>query len=140
MDMDQNIFQISLLAADSVNPHATHGVAHQSQPRSRFHWLLLLCVAREDGFSLHGVLRVGECDAPGGSDSIPASSTMMVVSPSISIPPRAARRSSLSTQNGPRIDIVAQRHSCPPGHGGGDDALPVFTVEIGNGPQRRGLA
>ena len=40
----------------------------------------------------------------------------------------------------PRIDVVAQRHSRAPGHGRGDDALPVFTVEIGNGPQRRGLA
>ena len=48
MDMDQNIFQVSLLAADSVNPHAAHGVAHQPQPRSRFHRLLLLRVACED--------------------------------------------------------------------------------------------
>ena len=40
----------------------------------------------------------------------------------------------------PRIDVVAQRHGCPPGHGRGDDVLPVFTVEIGNGSQRRSLA
>ena len=40
----------------------------------------------------------------------------------------------------PRIDIVAQRHGGAPSHGGGDDALSVFTVEIGDGPQRRGLA
>ena len=40
----------------------------------------------------------------------------------------------------PRIDVVAERHGRAPGHGGGDDAAPVFTVEIGDGPQRRGLA
>ena len=40
----------------------------------------------------------------------------------------------------PRIDIVAKRHRRAPGHGGGDDVAPVFTVEIGDGPQRRGLA
>ena len=48
MDMDQNIFQVGLLAADSVNPHAANSVAHQSQSRSRFHRLLLLRVACED--------------------------------------------------------------------------------------------
>ena len=48
MDMDQNIFQVGLLAADSVNPHATHGVAHQPQPRSRFHRLLLRVACEDD--------------------------------------------------------------------------------------------
>ena len=48
MDMNQNIFQVGLLTADSVNPHAANSVAHQPQPRSRFHRLLLLRVARED--------------------------------------------------------------------------------------------
>ena len=28
MNMDQNIFQVGLLAADSVNPHAANSVAH----------------------------------------------------------------------------------------------------------------
>ena len=39
-----------------------------------------------------------------------------------------------------RLDIVAERHRRAPGHRGGDDALSVFAVEIGDGPQRRGLA
>ena len=40
----------------------------------------------------------------------------------------------------PGLDIVAERHRRAPGHGGGDDAAPVVAVEIGDRPQRRGLA
>ena len=39
-----------------------------------------------------------------------------------------------------RIDVVAKRHRRAPGHGRGDNAPSVFTVEIGDGPQCRGLA
>ena len=48
MDMDQNILQVRLLAPYAVHPDTANGVTDQPQPRSRFHRLLLLGVARED--------------------------------------------------------------------------------------------
>ena len=53
--------------------------------------------------------------------------------------PRGKAQQLVDTER-PRIDIVAKRHGRAPGHGGGDNALSVFAVEIGDGPQRRGLA
>ena len=48
LDMGQDILQVRFLAPYAVHPHAANGVTDQPQPRSRFHRLLLLCVARED--------------------------------------------------------------------------------------------
>ena len=53
--------------------------------------------------------------------------------------PRGEAQQLVDTERA-RIDVIAQRHCCPPGYGGGDNALSVFTVEIGNWPERRGLA
>ena len=47
MDMDQDILDIRLLAADAVHPDAAHGVPDQPQPRARLHRLLLRGIARE---------------------------------------------------------------------------------------------
>ena len=46
--MGQDILQIRFLAPYAVHPHAANGVPDQPEPRSRFHRLLLLRVARED--------------------------------------------------------------------------------------------
>ena len=46
--MGQDILQVRFLAPYAVHPHAANGVTDQPEPRSRFHRLLLLCVARED--------------------------------------------------------------------------------------------
>ena len=53
--------------------------------------------------------------------------------------PRGKAQQLVDTER-PRIDVVAQRHCFPPGYGGGDNALSVFTVEIGDWPERRGFA
>ena len=98
--MGQDILQVRLLAPDAVHPHAANGVADQPQPRSRFHRLLLLRVAREDDLrsvafgELENMMRLTGRQHPRLIDDNGG------VSIDISMPPRAARRSSLSTQNG----------------------------------------
>ena len=129
----------AFLAPYAVHPHAANGVADQSQPRPSFHGLLLLRVAREDDLrsmalgELENVMRLAGRQHPRLIDD--DGGILVNLDPA----PRGKAQQLVDAERA-RIDIVAQRHCCPPGHGGGDDALSVFAIEIGNGPQRRGLA
>ena len=73
-------------------------------------------------------------------DNIPASSTMMVVSLLISMPPRAARRSSLSTQNGRASTSLPNATAVRQATAVAIMLCPCSRLEIGDGPQCRGLA
>ena len=55
-------------------------------------------------------------------------------------PAPCGKTQQLVDAEGTRLNVIAERHRRAPGHGGGDDALSVFTVEIGDGPQCRGFA
>ena len=134
MDMNQDILDVRLLPTDAVHPHAANGVADQPQPRSSFHGLLLLRVAREDDLrsmalgELENVMRLAGRQHPRLIDDDGGASIV-----NLDPAPRGKAQQLVDAERA-RIDIVAQRHRRAPGHGGGDDALPVFTVEIGNGP------
>ena len=137
--MGQDILQVRLLAPDTVHPHAANGIADQPQPRSRLNGLLLLRVAREDDLrsmafgELENMMRLAGRQHPRLVDD----NGGILVNPDAA--PRGKAQQLVDAER-PRIDIVAKRHRRAPGHGRGDDALSVFTVEIGDGPQRRGLA
>ena len=133
MDMNQDILRVRFLAPYAVHPHAANGVADQPQPRSRFHRLLLLCVAREDDLrsmafgELENVMRLAGRQHPRFVDDNGG------VSIDLDPTPRGKAQQLVDTERS-RIDIVAKRHRRAPGHGRGDNALSVFAVEIGNGP------
>ena len=120
-------------------PDTANGVTDQPQPRSRFHRLLLLCVAREDDLrsvalgELQNMMRLAGRQHPRFVDDNDS------VSIDIGAAPRGEAQQLVDAER-PCIDVVAERHRRAPGHGGGDNALSVFAVEIGDGPQRRGLA
>ena len=139
MDMNQDILRARFLAPYSVHPHAANCVADQPQPRSRLNGLLLLGVAREDDLrsmafgELENVMRLAGRQHPRFVDNNGG------VSIDIDPTPSGKAQQLVDTERS-RIDIVAKRHSRAPDHGGGDNALSVFAVEIGDGPQRRGLA
>ena len=120
MDMNQDILQVSLLAADSVHSHAANSVAHQPQPRSRFYRLLLLRVAREDDLrsmalgESENVMRLAGRQHPRLVDDDGG------VSIDLDTAPRGKAQQLVDAER-PRIDVVAQRHCCPPGYGRGDN-------------------
>ena len=139
MDMNQYILNVRLLPTDAVHPHAANGVADQPEPRPSLHRLLLLCVAREDDLrpmalgEMENMMCLTSRQHPRFVDDNGG------VSIDLEPAPRGKAQQLVDAER-TRIDIVAERHRRAPGHGGGDDALSVFTIEIGNGPQCRGLA
>ena len=131
--MGQDILQVRLLAPYAVHPDTANGITDQPESRSRLNGLLLLGVAREDDLrsmalgELENVMRLAGRQHPrfiydNGSVSI-----------DIDPAPRG-KTQQLVDAEGTRIDVVSERHRRAPGHSGGDDTLPVFTVEIGDGP------
>ena len=137
--MGQDILQVRFLPPDTVHPHAANRIADQPQPRPRFNGLLLLRVAREDDLrsmafgELENVMRLAGRQHPRFVDD---NGGILV---NLDAAPRGKAQQLVDAER-PRIDVVAKRHRRAPGHGRGDDALSVFTVEIGDGPQCRGLA
>ena len=131
--MDQDILDIRPLTPDAVYPDTANGVTDQPQPRSRFHRLLLLRVACEDDLrsvalgELQNMMRLAGRQHPRFVDDNDS------VSIDIDAAPRGEAQQLVDAER-PCIDIVAERHRRAPGHGGGDNALSVFAVEIGDGP------
>ena len=139
LDMGQDILQVRLLAPYAVHPDTANGVTDQPQPRSRLNGLLLLGVAREDDLRSmafgepENVMRLAGRQHPRFVDDNGGVPT------DLDAAPRGEAQQLVDTE-WPRVYIIAQRHGRAPGHGRGDNALPVFTVEIGDRPQCRGLA
>ena len=139
LDMGQDILQVRFLAPYAVHPDTANRITDQSQPRSRFHRLLLLGVAREDDLrpmalgEPENVMRLAGRQHPRLIDDNDGVSIDLDASP-------CGKTLQFIDAEWPRIDIVAQRHGRAPSHGGGNNALSVFAIEIGNGPQCRGLA
>ena len=137
--MGQDILQVRLLPPYAVHPHAANGVADQPQPRPCLNGLLLLRVTREYDLrsitfgETENVMRLARRQHPRFVDD--DDGVLVNLDPA----PRGKAQQLVDAER-TRIDIVAKRYRRAPGHGGGDDALSVFTVEIGDGPQRRGLA
>ena len=137
--MGQDILQVRFLAPYAVHPHATNGVTDQPQPRPRFNGLLLLRVAREYDLrsmalgELENVMRLAGRQHPRFIDD---NGGILV---NLDAASRGKAQQFVDAER-PRLDVVAERHRRAPGHGRGDDVVPVFTVEIGDRPQCRGLA
>ena len=139
MDMDQDILDIRLLAPYAVHPDTANRIADQPQPRPRLNGLLLLGVAREYDLrsmalgELENVMRLAGRQHP----RLVNDNGGILVNPDAA--PRGKAQQLVDAER-PRIDVVAKRHRRAPGHGRGDNVLSVFTVEIGDRPQCRGLA
>ena len=139
MNVDQNVLHIRLLAPDTVHPHAARNIADQSQSRSCFHRLLLARVARKhhlrpvalrelkDMVSLAGRQhpRLVDNDQGGLADG------------DLTL---GRQFQELVHAVGPRIAVVAQRHRRAPGHRRRHDIVAVLAIQVGDRPQRGGLA
>ena len=137
--MGQDILQVRLLAPYAVHPDTANGIADQPQPRSRLNGLLLLGVACKNNLrsmalgELENVKRLAGRQHPRFVDDDGGILVNLDPAP-------CGEAQQLVDAERPRLDIVAERHRRAPGHGSGDNALSVFTVEIGDRPQGRGLA
>ena len=120
LDMGQDILQVRFLPPDTVHPHAANRIADQPQPRSRFHRLLLLCVAREDNLrsvafgELENVMRLAGRQHPRFVDDNGGILVNLDAAPS-------GKAQQLVDTERPRVDVVAERHRRAPGHGGGNN-------------------
>ena len=134
MDMDQDILDIRLLTPYAVHPDTANSITDQPEPRSRFHRLLLLGVAREDDLrsmafgEQETMMRLAGRQHPRFIDD---NGGMPV---NLDAASRGKAQQFVDAER-PRVDVVAKRHRRGPGHGGGNNALSVFAVEIGDGPQ-----
>ena len=139
LDMGQDILQVRLLAPYAVHPHAANRIADQPQPRPSLNGLLLLRVAREYDLrsmalgELENVMRLAGRQHPRFIDD---NGGILV---NLDSAPRGEAQQLVDAER-PRIDVVTKRHRRAPGHGRGDNVLSLFTVEIGDRPQCRGLA
>ena len=132
--------QVRLLAPYAVHPDTANGITDQPQPRSRLNGLLLLGVAREDDLramalgELENVMRLAGRQHPRLVDD--DGGVLVNLDPA----PCGRGGTQLVDAERTRLNIVAERHRRAPGHGGGDNALSMLTVEIGDRAQRCGLA
>ena len=137
--INQNIFQIRFLAPDFVHPGAARHITDKTQSRSRLHRLLLACVPREHDLrpvalpELQDVMRLTGRQHSRLVDHDQGALADLHLT---------ARRhlQELVDADRPGIAIVAQCHSCAPGHRRGYDLVAVLPMKICNRTQRRGLA
>ena len=139
LDMGQDILQVRLLAPYPVHPDTANGITDQPQPRSCLNGLLLLGVACKDDLrsitfgETENVMRLARRQHPRFVDDDDGVFSNLD-------PARAARRSSLSTQNGRASTSLPSATAVRQATAVAMMLAPVFTVEIGDGPQCRGLA
>ena len=139
VDMDQHVLKVRFLAPDSVHANAARDVADQPQPRSRLHGLLLARVAREHHLrpvalgELQDVMRLAGRQHPRlvHHDQGALSDFDLTLRRELQ---------QLVHAVGPGVAVIAQRHRRAPGHGRRHDLVAVLPVEIGDRPQRSGLA
>ena len=137
--MDEDVFQIGFLAPDTVHADAAHRVPDQPQSRTGLHRLLLPGVAREHH------LRLMTLREPQDVMGLPGRQHPRLVHDdrglAVDLDPVPCRQlQELVHAVGTRVHVVAERHGRPPCHGGGDDGPAMLAAEIGDGPERGGLA
>ena len=138
VEPDQRVLGVGPLAAHRVHPHRAHDIAHQPEARTRRHRLLLLRVPRQNQLratrarEVEDLLRMGRGQHPRLVDEDDRLSVHRRPAP-------GGHGEQLVDAERVRVEVAPELQRGAPRDRGGDHAVPPLPVEVGDGPQRRGL-